>query len=127
MSSDLPRQKRGCSCSISIWLQRVSCRCREFAFTFVTWKHDSKDKDFNLGTLGWNDTSAAPVSDLFRGGISLGLLFLRRFRLTRTVEGNRLANKRLEGGLVNFFSFVNVDRAARVSVETRVEETGRIL
>jgi len=38
-----------------------------------------------------------------------------------------LANERLEGGLVNFFSFVDVDRAAYVSVETRVEETGGIL
>src|SRR6266851_2075892 len=56
-----------------------------------------------------------------------GLRFLRRFRLARTVEGDRLANERLEGGLVNFFSVVDVDRAACVSVETRVEETGRIL
>jgi len=24
---------------------------------------------FNLGTLGRNDTSAAPMSDMFRGGI----------------------------------------------------------
>src|SRR2546430_4734578 len=52
---------------------------------------------------------------------------LRRFRLARTVEGDRLANERLEGGLVNFFSFVDVDRPACVSVETRVEETDRIL
>src|SRR5436309_14125557 len=52
---------------------------------------------------------------------------LRRFRLARTVEGDRLANERLEGGRVNFFSFVDVDRAAYVSVETRVEETHRIL
>src|SRR5256885_13999101 len=52
---------------------------------------------------------------------------LRRFRLARNVEGDRLANERLEGGLVNFFSFVDVDRAACVSVETRVEETDRIL
>ena len=57
----------------------------------------------------------------------LGLRFLRRFRLARTVEGDRLANERLEGGLVNFFSFGDVDRAAGVSIETRVEETGRIL
>src|SRR5882672_5018833 len=57
----------------------------------------------------------------------LGLRFLRRFRLARTVEGNCLANERLEGGLVNRFSFVDVDRAAYVSVETRVEETVRIL
>src|SRR5258707_7719101 len=49
------------------------------------------------------------------------------FRLAGPVEGDRLANERLEGGLVNFFSFVDVDRAAYVSVETRVEETGRIL
>src|SRR5208282_4246219 len=56
-----------------------------------------------------------------------GLRFLRRFRLAGTVEGDRLANERLEGGLVNFFSIVDVDRAAYVSVETRIEETGRIL
>src|SRR5437868_5657229 len=48
------------------------------------------------------------------------------FRLARTVEGDRLANERLERGLVNLFSFVDVDRAAYVSVEARVEETGRI-
>src|SRR6266496_1663544 len=29
----------------------------------------------------------------------LGLRFVRRFRLARTVEGDRLANERLEGGL----------------------------
>src|SRR5256714_12859982 len=57
----------------------------------------------------------------------LGLRLLRRFRLARTVEGDRLPNERLEGGLVYFFSFVDVDRAAYISVETRVEETGRIL
>src|SRR6267143_6453329 len=49
-----------------------------------------------------------------RGRNPLGLRFLRRFRLARTVEGDRLANERLEGGLVNFFSFVDVDRAACV-------------
>src|SRR5437660_9167854 len=49
------------------------------------------------------------------------------FRLARTVEGDRLANERLEGGLINVFSFVDVDRAPYVSVEARVEETGRIL
>src|SRR6266542_85204 len=56
-----------------------------------------------------------------------GLRFLRRFRLARTVAGDRLANERLEGGRVKFFSFVDVDRAACVSVETRVEETGWII
>src|SRR5947199_8774771 len=58
---------------------------------------------------------------------ALRLRFLRRFRLGRPVEGDRVANERLEPGLVNVFSFVDVDRAAHVSVETRVEETGWIL
>src|SRR5438094_6940382 len=58
---------------------------------------------------------------------ALRLRFLRRFRLGRPVEGDRLANERLERGLVNVFSFVDVDRAAHVSVETRVEETAWIL
>src|SRR6267142_5728581 len=62
-----------------------------------------------------------------RGGNPSGLRLLRRFRLARAVEGDRAANERLEGGLVNVFSFVDVDRAAGVSVEARVEETGRIL
>src|SRR3989440_12017023 len=61
-----------------------------------------------------------------QGRNPLGLRFLRRFRLARTVEGDRLANERLEGGLVNFFSFVDVDRAACVSVETRFDETVRL-
>ena len=30
-------------------------------------------------------------------------------------EGDRLENESLEGGLISFFSFVDVDRAARVS------------
>src|SRR4029453_17242956 len=55
---------------------------------------------------------------------TLGFGFLRRFRLARTVEGDRLANELLEGGLVNIFSFVDVDRGARVSVEGGVDETG---
>jgi hypothetical protein len=50
-----------------------------------------------------------------------------KVRLAGTVQRDRLANERLERGLVNVFSFVDVDRAAYVSVEARVEETGRIL
>src|SRR5688572_28961852 len=56
-----------------------------------------------------------------------GFRLLRRLQLARTVEGDCLTNERLEGGLVNFFSFADVDRAAGVPGETRVEETGRIL
>src|SRR3989441_5198241 len=51
--------------------------------------------------------------------IPLLLRFLGRFCLARNVEGDRFANLPLEGGLVNFFSFVDVDRAPCVSVETR--------
>jgi hypothetical protein len=56
-----------------------------------------------------------------------GLRFLRTFRLAGNVEGGRFANERLEGRCVHFFSFTDIDRAAYVSVQTRVEETGRIL
>ena len=56
-----------------------------------------------------------------------GLRFFRRLRLAGTVQRDRLANERLERGLVNVFSFLDVDRAAYVSVEARVEQTGRIL
>src|SRR5881296_208595 len=70
-----------------------------------------------LPCVGWVQAAAG----------RLGLPLLRTLGLARTVEGDRLANERLEGGLVNFFSFVDVDRAACVSVETRVEETDRIL
>src|SRR5882672_148273 len=62
-----------------------------------------------------------------RRGASLGLRFLGRFRLARAVERDRLANERLDGGLVDVLAFVDVDRAAHVSVEAGVEETGRIL
>src|SRR5271155_2585995 len=81
----------------------------------------------NLGTLGRNNRFRRPDAGPVQGWNLLGLRFLRRFRLDRAVEGGRLANERLEGGLVNLFSFVDVDRAAYVPVETRVKETGRIL
>src|SRR5207244_10998445 len=58
--------------------------------------------------------------------LALVLRLLRPLLLARTVEGYRLANDRLEGGLVDSFSFVDVDRAACVPVQTRVEETDRI-
>src|SRR6266699_2107078 len=91
------------------------------AATIVTRAETGSDRLVGLFIASF--LSVGPV----QGRNPLGLRFLRRFRLARTVEGDRLANERLEGGLVNFFSFVDVDRAACVSVETRVEETGRIL
>jgi hypothetical protein len=53
--------------------------------------------------------------------------FFDGFDLPEPFSATALANERLERGLVNVFSFVDVDRAAYVSVEARVEETGRIL
>ena len=47
--------------------------------------------------------------------VSAGQLLARSvevWELARTVEGDRLANERLEVGLVDLFSFVDVDRAA---------------
>jgi hypothetical protein len=52
--------------------------------------------------------SDAPQSHC-QGRNPLGLCFLRRFRLARTVEGDRLATEPLEGGLANFFSFADVE------------------
>src|ERR1043166_6612559 len=47
--------------------------------------------------------------------------------LARAVEGDRLAHQRLEGGRVDCFPFVDIERAAYVAVETRVEQTGGVL
>jgi hypothetical protein len=55
--------------------------------------------------------------------ILLRLQFLRGFRLGEAVEGHGFAHEGLEGGFVDFFTFVNVDRAAYVPVEARIEET----
>src|SRR5262245_15508720 len=52
---------------------------------------------------------------------------IRSPRLARLVERDRLPNERFECGFVDLFSFADVDRAASVSVQARVEETGRIL
>src|SRR5580658_11089896 len=61
------------------------------------------------------------------GKPALGLRLLRSFRLGGTVEVDRRANERFEGGLVDLFSLVDVDRAAYVALEARIEQTGWIL
>src|SRR4051794_1007684 len=53
--------------------------------------------------------------------------FRGRLGLPRGIEGDCRTDERLEGGRVDAFPFVNIYRAAHVPVETRVEETGRIL
>jgi hypothetical protein len=45
-------------------------------------------------------------------------LFSRTFQYARTVEGDRLANQRLEGGLADFFAFVDVDCTPDLALET---------
>src|SRR4051812_6164621 len=57
-----------------------------------------------------------------------GLCSLRRFlRLARAVDRDRLADQRLERRRIDLFTFVNVDRAAYVPLEARVEQALRIL
>src|SRR5258706_10360111 len=56
-----------------------------------------------------------------------GFRFLRSLRLASTIEGDRLAYQRHEGGLIDFNSLGDVDGAAYLAVETGVEESGRIL
>jgi len=56
-----------------------------------------------------------------------GFRILRRFRLGGAVERDCLANERLEGGRVNFFSLADVDRAAYFAIEARVEKPRWIL
>jgi len=63
--------------------------------------------------LSWFVHRVIPFSRTCSEANPLGLRFLRRFRLARTVEAT-LGERALEGGLVNFFSFVDVDRAACV-------------
>jgi len=82
--------------------------------TCRSWRHQARGCFFRLrsGSVyhGALVVSRRPHVGPFSGAESLRTRFLRRFRLARTVEGDRLANERLEGRLVNFFSFVDVDR-----------------
>lgn len=76
---------------------------------------------FVMQSEGGEPGACASLSDVFGAGMPLGLLsllFLRRLRLLRTVESDRLANERLECRLGNFFFFADVDGAAHVSIET---------
>src|SRR5579885_2942367 len=62
---------------------------------------------------------------IFRGMAFSGFGHLR-LRLFKSVEGDRFADERREGGRVNFFSLVDIDRTPYVSFEARVEKTGWI-
>src|SRR6476660_6579111 len=55
------------------------------------------------------------------------LPFLRLLLRLRAILGNVRLHERLEPARVALLPFVDVDRAPYVSLETRVEETGRIL
>src|SRR3954470_15568771 len=45
--------------------------------------------------------------------------FSSKRSLRRFVDSDRLSNQRLEGGLIDFLSLVDVDRAPYLSLETR--------
>jgi len=45
--------------------------------------------------------------------------FSSKRSLPRFVDSDRLSNQRLEGGLIDFLSLVDVDRAPYLSLETR--------
>src|SRR5438034_10136525 len=75
----------------------------------------------NCITAGVENITPAPSA-----AANLGFSSLRRFRFARNVKCDRLADEHLEGGLVNVSSFVDVDSAPYVSIETRVDETCRI-
>src|SRR6266545_2483130 len=77
-------------------------------------------------TLGRNDTSAASMSDMFRGGIPECSLAFRGLPSARSIESDGRADERLERIRVNLFTLVNVDGAPCVPVKARVEELGRI-
>ena len=47
-------------------------------------------------------------------------------RPARTVEGDRLADERCKGGLVNDICLKDVNRPACVAVKARIEETRRV-
>ena len=87
------------------------------------------DKELSHGILSGDDQSAV-YRDQSTGGCWVarlsGLRLLRWLQLATTVEGNRLANERLEGGLVDFSALKDVNRPARVAVKARIEETGRV-
>src|SRR5712692_7831176 len=67
---------------------------------------------FAAGTMARPSLDRLMGASRVEGRSPSGLRFLRRYRLARTVEGDRLVNERLESGLVDFISFVEVDRAA---------------
>ena len=56
-----------------VWQPQITSNSAADATRWVQYSHYSLpatvEAIFNLGTLGRNDTSATPMSDLFRGGI----------------------------------------------------------
>src|SRR2546427_9068746 len=108
------RLKRGRPVGRRVLLERQTC-----CFYLLGPPHERKEESRVGGsTLGASSDAPRPLSRSLIAALR---------QVARTIEGDRLAHERLEGGRVNFFPFVDVDRAAYVSVETRVEETGWIL
>src|SRR5437762_6437976 len=111
--------------AIGIWRlrRRVEGPCRLAARSEPERRKSATALGCGMSTAAVGNDSAAAFAS--RPNPSVAASQRSWSRLLRLRD--RLANQRLEGGRVNFFSFVDVDRAAYVSVETRVEETGRIV
>src|SRR5207247_5228408 len=111
--------------AIGIWRlrRRVEGPCRLAARSEPERRKSATALGCGMSTAAVGNDSAAAFAS--RPNPSVAASQRSWSRLLRLRD--RLANQRLEGGRVDCFSFVNVDRAAYVSVETRVEETGRIL
>src|SRR5437773_478304 len=111
--------------AIGIWRlrRRVEGPCRLAASSEPERRKSATALGCGMSTAAVGNDSAAAFAS--RPNPSVAASQRSWSRLLRLRD--RLANQRLEGGRVNFFSFVDVDRAAYVSVEARVEETGRIL
>src|SRR5207247_11319874 len=111
--------------AIGIWRlrRRVEGPCRLAARSEPERRKSATALGCGMSTAAVGNDSAAAFAS--RPNPSVAASQRSWSRLLRLRD--RLANQRLEGGRVNFFSFVDVDRAAYVSVETRVEETGWIL
>src|SRR5438477_604782 len=79
-----------------------------------------------MGTPIWSHDGIICTGESYKNVVKLTFAKGASLKDTARLFNSSLANERLEGGLVDFFSFVDVDRAAHVSVQARVEETGRI-
>src|SRR5438034_11004734 len=109
--------------AIGIWRlrRRVEGPCRLAARSEPERRKSATALGCGMSTAAVGNDSAAAFAS--RPNPSVAASQRSWSRLLRLRD--RLANQRLEGGRVNFFSFVDVDRSAYVSHPTSVEQTNR--